>query len=130
MQRMVWHFDCHDADDLAKPGMPWNRRLELLSLRAGAADRVGVVAAGLECPCCGDVGAVPDEDGCYHDGQELVCGCPGQVSMCSETPPFVASGQDWCPVCDGGRGETCAKEDEYHHEPTATELAAHEDQHE
>lgn len=102
-----------------------------------------VVADGLECPCCGDVGAVPDEDGCYHDGQELVCGCPGQVSMCSETPPFVDSGSEWCPVCDGGRGETCAKDypedyelpygtmdDEYHHEPTATELAAHEDQHE
>lgn len=35
----------------------------------------------LECPCCGDEGALPDEDGYYYDGQILVCGCSGAISV-------------------------------------------------
>jgi len=52
----------------------------------------------LECTCCGDVGAVPDEDGCYHDGQPLVCGCDGHVSMDAESPPYVSAHD--CPCGD------------------------------
>lgn len=35
----------------------------------------------LECPCCGDVGAESDLNGHYYDGQPLVCGCDGCVSV-------------------------------------------------
>lgn len=33
----------------------------------------------LECDCCGEVAAVPDDAGMYYDGQPLMCGCEGQV---------------------------------------------------
>ena len=33
----------------------------------------------LECPCCGDEGAYPHEDGYYYDGDPLACGCNGSV---------------------------------------------------
>jgi hypothetical protein len=45
---------------------------------------------GLECDCCGDAGAYPDADGLYGDGQELVCGCPGWVSIDDVDEPPVA----------------------------------------
>ena len=35
----------------------------------------------LECPCCGDVGALSDAEGQYYDGQGLICGCPGHVCV-------------------------------------------------
>jgi len=35
----------------------------------------------LECPCCGDVGAEPDSEGFYRDGQPLICGCVGHVCV-------------------------------------------------
>ena len=35
----------------------------------------------LECPCCGDDGAVSDAAGFFHDGQPLICGCSGCVSV-------------------------------------------------
>lgn len=35
----------------------------------------------LDCPCCGDVGALPDEMDWWVDGQDLVCGCNGHVSV-------------------------------------------------
>ena len=45
----------------------------------------------LECPCCGDVGAYGDDQGLFHDGQILRCGCDGGVSMCSEEEPYINS---------------------------------------
>lgn len=53
----------------------------------------------LECPCCGDVGAVADSDGRFWDGQELVCGCPGQVSCDVETEPDISIGDLECVAC-------------------------------
>jgi hypothetical protein len=38
----------------------------------------------LECPCCGDVGAEPHTDGDYYDGDPLLCGCNGSVSLDEE----------------------------------------------
>ncbi len=43
----------------------------------------------LECPCCGDVGAVPDSRELYWDGQSLLCGCEGSISCDSETEPWI-----------------------------------------
>lgn len=60
----------------------------------------------LECPCCGDTGAVADRDGCFEDGQSLICGCPGQVSVDSEEPAWINNGDDPCQKCksaDDGR---------------------------
>lgn len=47
-------------------------------------------ATELDCPCCGDVGALADADGYFVDGQALVCGCNGIVSCDSETEPAVS----------------------------------------
>jgi hypothetical protein len=35
----------------------------------------------IECPCCGALGATADSGGEYWDGQALVCGCDGAVSV-------------------------------------------------
>lgn len=43
----------------------------------------------LECPCCGDVGAYSGAGGYYYDGQPLVCGCDGHVSVDSEEDPYI-----------------------------------------
>lgn len=52
----------------------------------------------LECPCCGDTGAISDERGLFHDGQKTACGCIGSVSCDSETEPWLnIEGQ-----CEGG----------------------------
>jgi len=50
----------------------------------------------LECPCCGRIGALADLRGEFHDGQDLVCGCDGQVSCDSESEPDVVVSDD-CP---------------------------------
>ena len=54
----------------------------------------------LECPCCGDDGAVSDRDGLFADGQSLICGCPGWVSVDSETEPWIHTGDEPCPRCE------------------------------
>lgn len=33
----------------------------------------------LECPCCGEDGAVSDKDMMFQDGQNLICACDGFV---------------------------------------------------
>ena len=43
----------------------------------------------LECPCCGRNGAESDEEGLFYDGQELICGCDGIVSLDAETPADI-----------------------------------------
>lgn len=35
----------------------------------------------LECPTCGYEGAQSDKDGYFFDGQPLICGCHGLVSV-------------------------------------------------
>jgi hypothetical protein len=48
----------------------------------------------LECPCCGDVAA----EGEVTDGQALLCGCNGYVSVDAEEPAWVAISEvDECP---------------------------------
>lgn len=51
----------------------------------------------LECECCGGVGALPDKDGLYYDGQALVCGCAGCVSCDGEGPAYVSCDGTECP---------------------------------
>ncbi len=64
----------------------------------------------LECPCCGDDGAVSDGEGCFFDGQALICGCPGLVSVDSDgDDPWVNNGDAPCEQCGpaaaGGRDD-------------------------
>jgi hypothetical protein len=35
----------------------------------------------LECPCCGCEGAESSAAGMFFDGQPLICGCSGHVSV-------------------------------------------------
>ena len=51
----------------------------------------------LECPCCGDDGAKSDIDGCFVDGQTLLCGCAGWVSV-TEDDVYICIGDDPCPT--------------------------------
>lgn len=55
----------------------------------------------LECPCCGDDGAVSDSKGLFVDGQALICGCPGWVSVDSEgdDDPYINNGDAECLKC-------------------------------
>lgn len=53
-------------------------------------------ATTLECPCCGDDGAVADANGEFHDGQRLVCGCNGLVSVDADDV-YISIGIDPCP---------------------------------
>lgn len=58
----------------------------------------------LECPCCGDDGAEADTDGLFYDGQRLICGCAGWVSVDAENEPFINNGDRDCPphaTCQG-----------------------------
>ncbi len=50
----------------------------------------------LECPCCGDDGAESDDGGEFYDGQPLICGCVGLVSVDSETDPWINTGDEPC----------------------------------
>jgi hypothetical protein len=52
----------------------------------------------LECPCCGDDGAQSDDRGLFHDGQPLICGCPGLVSYDGEDDPWINNGDTPCEV--------------------------------
>ena len=54
----------------------------------------------LECPCCGDDGAASDENGEFYDGQVLICGCPGWVSVDEDDDPWINNGDAPCPKCD------------------------------
>ena len=51
----------------------------------------------LMCPCCGDDGAVSDEDGYFDDGQALICGCAGWVSA-DEDDVWINNGDGECPA--------------------------------
>jgi len=58
----------------------------------------------LECPCCGDDGAVSDSEGYFTDGQALICGCPGWVSVDSDLDGFsevcINNGDAPCLKCE------------------------------
>lgn len=55
----------------------------------------------LECPCCGDDGAASDSAGAFHDGQALICGCPGWVSFDGEgDDPWINNGDAPCLRCE------------------------------
>ena len=55
----------------------------------------------LECPCCGDDGAVSDAEGYFYDGQPLICGCVGLVSVSDDEDPWINNGDDACRACEG-----------------------------
>lgn len=59
----------------------------------------------LECPCCGDDGALADAAGFFFDGQPLACGCKGWVSLDAETDPEITIDDCDCyePQRGGGR---------------------------
>lgn len=59
----------------------------------------------LECPCCGDDGAVSDEEGYFIDGQGLICGCNGWVSVDHVDPPWINNGDDECRKCHATVGK-------------------------
>ena len=56
----------------------------------------------LECPCCGDDGAMADPStGYFTDGQPLICGCAGWVSVVSDhhgdDGVWINNGDEPCP---------------------------------
>jgi hypothetical protein len=53
----------------------------------------------LECPCCGDDGAMSGADGLFYDGQHLVCGCPGWVSVDEDEGAWINNGDEPCAKC-------------------------------
>lgn len=55
----------------------------------------------LSCPCCGDAGAVADDDGDYTDGQPLECGCSGHVAVEEGQAPEVHIDPAGCDRCAG-----------------------------
>ena len=60
----------------------------------------------LECPCCGCEGAESDDKGRFHDGQALICGCPGWVSVDSDDgQAWINNGDDPCRTCEGDEDE-------------------------
>lgn len=61
----------------------------------------------LECPCCGDDGAASDGEGYFFDGQSLICGCVGWVSVDpEESEAWINNGDDPCPCSGAGVGDT------------------------
>lgn len=54
----------------------------------------------LECPCCGDNGAASDGEGCFYDGQGLICGCLGWVSVDEDGEAWINTGDEKCPKCE------------------------------
>jgi len=56
----------------------------------------------LECPCCGDVGAEPDKDGWYYDGQSLTCGCVGMVCVEETDAAWINNFDEPCPCGASG----------------------------
>jgi len=50
----------------------------------------------LECPCCGDDGAEANWAGEFVDGQALICGCPGWVSVSEDEEPWINNGDTRC----------------------------------
>lgn len=52
----------------------------------------------LECPCCGDDGAVSDDCGMFFDGQRLICGCAGHVSVSEDDDAWINNGDGPCPA--------------------------------
>lgn len=51
----------------------------------------------LECPCCGDDGAVSDAGGMFYDGWPLICGCTGVVSVDEDGEPWINNLDEPCP---------------------------------
>jgi hypothetical protein len=51
----------------------------------------------MECPCCGCEGAEADEHGEFYDGQPLICGCNGHVSV-DPDGMHISIGDDPCPA--------------------------------
>lgn len=62
---------------------------------------IGYGLTYLECPCCGDNGAASDGEGCFYDGQALICGCPGWVSVDADgsDDPWINNGDAECAKC-------------------------------
>ena len=54
----------------------------------------------LECPCCGGDGAESDDDGNFYDGQSLICGCPGLVSVDEDEAAWINNFDSPCPQCE------------------------------
>ena len=46
----------------------------------------------LECCCCGDDAAIGE----VYDGQPLLCGCKGHVSVDTESEPYVLISEEGC----------------------------------
>ncbi len=71
--------------------------MTLDTLAGGAA----VKLTYLECPCCGGDGAVSDGVGRFFDGQPLICGCPGWISLDADgdDEPWINNGDAVCVPC-------------------------------
>lgn len=72
--------------------------------RAILSTRTGGRMTYLECPCCGNDGAVSNDRGEFHDGQSLICDCSGGVSVDEDGEAWINNGDALCPQCDVGTG--------------------------
>ena len=50
----------------------------------------------LKCPRCGDDGAIAGDDDWFIDGQVLVCGCPGWVTVEETGEAWINTGDEFC----------------------------------
>ena len=64
---------------------PYQDPAAIAGARAALSPTPPQPTATLECPCCGDVAA----EGFVNDGDPLICGCNGIVSMDAENEPDV-----------------------------------------
>ena len=103
-------LELHDAPAPGAPmRAPIDPRLRIAAVRGAAAVNAperppdlddllrNLPALTLECPCCGCEGATPDAMGWFTDGQPLVCGCAGWVSV-GEDDVWINNGDDECPA--------------------------------
>lgn len=61
----------------------------------------------IECPCCGWAAAISDNENSIYDGQPLLCGCAGWMSVDTETLDVVIDETTECPPnarCKDGEG--------------------------
>lgn len=93
--------NCNEADYIDVQAAEDEAACAACEIKAITKLSIGHGLTYLECPCCGDDGAESDGEGCFYDGQALICGCPGLVSVDADDSddPWINSGDEPCAKC-------------------------------